>query len=68
MSYKIATIISTYNSRNLALVKLLQKKDINVYVYDDLLSEDEIKMMNLKFSYPNDADIVFDAFNLEIVK
>jgi UDP-N-acetyl-D-mannosaminuronic acid dehydrogenase len=57
---------SLYYSRNLALVKLLQDKGLDVYVSDPLLSQEEIEEMGLNFIHPSKADVVFDAFNLEI--
>jgi len=54
------------NSINLALVKLLMKKGLKVYVYDDLFTRDEIEEMDLEFIEPKDADIVFDSFDLVI--
>lgn len=54
------------NSINLALVKLLIKKGLNVYVYDEMFTIEEIEEMGLKFIYPEDADIVFDSFDLVI--
>ncbi|OGM11198.1 GDP-mannose dehydrogenase [Candidatus Woesebacteria bacterium RBG_16_34_12] len=54
------------NSINLALVKLLIKKGLNVYVYDELFAREEIVEMGLKFIDPEDADIVFDSFDLVI--
>ena len=46
-------------------MKLLEKKKLDVYVYDEMFTEEEIKEMNLKFAYPDDADIVFDTFKLK---
>jgi UDP-N-acetyl-D-mannosaminuronic acid dehydrogenase len=57
---------SLYYSRNLALVKLLQDKGLDVYVSDPLLSEEEIEEMGLHFISPSKADVVFDAFNVEV--
>ena len=59
---------SLYNSRNLALVKLLEEKGLDVYVYDDLFSENELKKENLRFANLEDVDLVFDTFTLEILK
>jgi UDP-N-acetyl-D-mannosaminuronic acid dehydrogenase len=59
---------SLYNSRNLALTKLLDEKGLDVYVYDELFTQDEFKQLNLAFARPDDVDIVFDAFRLEIIK
>lgn len=52
------------NSMNLALVKLLMKKGLNVFVYDELFTQDEINGLNLRFIKPEDADLVFDCFKL----
>jgi UDP-N-acetyl-D-mannosaminuronic acid dehydrogenase len=54
------------NSINLALVKLLMKKGLNVYVHDELFTREEIERMGLMFIEPVDADIVFDSFDLVI--
>lgn len=54
------------NSMNLALVKLLMKKGLNVYAYDELFTKDEIEGMGLRFIEPVDADLVFDCFELVI--
>jgi len=55
-----------YHSRNLALVKLLVNKGLNIFVYDDLFLSEEIEKMDLRFMEPKDADLVFDCFNLKI--
>jgi UDP-N-acetyl-D-mannosaminuronic acid dehydrogenase len=57
-----------YNSRNLALVKLLMKKGLDVYVYDEFFSKEDIKKMSLKPINPPEADFVFDCFTLKIVR
>ena len=57
---------SVYRSRNLALVKLLKEKGLNVYVYDNLLTRDEIEQMKLSFSTPDMVDVVFDPFTFEL--
>jgi len=54
------------NSINLALVKLLMKKGLNVYVYDEMFTREEIVEMGLMFIEPEDADITFDSFDLVI--
>jgi len=46
-----------YNSKNLALAKLLMKESLNVFVYD-----------GLRWVDPDEADIVFDCFELKIVR
>jgi len=55
-----------YNSRNLAVAKLLLEKGLDVYAYDEMLTIQEIKKLGLKWIRPEDADIVFDSFNLAI--
>ena len=59
---------SIYNSRNLELVKILKKKGLDVYAFDELFTKDEIKDMKIEFLSPGNADIVFDSLNLEIIK
>lgn len=53
-------------SRNLTLAKLLMEKGLDVFVYDELFSKEEIKKMGLRWIEPNEADLVFDAFELKI--
>jgi UDP-N-acetyl-D-mannosaminuronic acid dehydrogenase len=54
------------NSMNLALAHLLIKKGLNVFVNDELFTEDEIKKLNLRSIEPEDADLVFDCFTLKL--
>ena len=53
-----------YNSRNLALAKLLIKKGLDVYAYDELFSRDEVEKMGVRWIEPDEADIIFDCFEL----
>ncbi len=53
-----------YHSRNLALAKLLEKKGLDVYVSDPLLSGEEVEGRGLRFIKPEEADLVFDPFAL----
>jgi len=55
-----------YNSRNLALAKLLMEKGLNIFVYDELFSRTEIEALGLKFIEPRKADLVFGNFDLKI--
>jgi len=55
-----------YHSRNLALAKLLMEKGLNVFVYDELFSNEEVEKLGLKYRKPEDVDIIFDAFELKI--
>jgi UDP-N-acetyl-D-mannosaminuronic acid dehydrogenase len=57
---------SLTNSKNLELVKLLMKKGLSVSVNDELLSEKDIEKLGLKFGRPENAEIVFDPFTLEL--
>ena len=57
-----------YHSRNLALAKLLTEKGLNVFVYDDLFTKEEIEKMRWKYLEPENADVVFDCFSLTISK
>ncbi len=45
-------------------MKLLMKKGLNVYAYDELFTREEIEGMGLRFIKPKDADIVFNCFKL----
>jgi UDP-N-acetyl-D-mannosaminuronic acid dehydrogenase len=53
-----------YHSRNLALAKLLKEKGLNVYAFDPRLSEEEVRANGLRYIQPEEADLVFDSFNL----
>ena len=55
-----------YHSRNLALAKLLMEKGLDVFVYDDLYSREEVGEMGLRYLEPEDADLVFDCFRLTL--
>jgi len=55
-----------YHSRNLALVRLLMEKGLDVFVYDDLYSREEVGEMGLRYLEPEDADLVFDCFRLTL--
>lgn len=55
-----------YHSRNLALARMLVKKGLSAFVCDELFSEDEIESLRLKVIKPEDADVVFNCFNLSI--
>lgn len=56
-----------YHSRNLALARLLIKKGLNVFVYDEMFSRDEIEKLGLRWIEPEEADVVFDSFGLKVV-
>ncbi len=56
-----------YNSRNLALAKLLMKKGFDVGVYDELYSKEEVERMGLKWREPKESDLIFDCFGLKII-
>ena len=53
-----------YHSRNLALVNLLMEKGLNVSVYDELFSEEELEKMGLSEISPDEADLIFDSSEL----
>jgi len=55
-----------YHSRNLALAKLLMERGLDVYVYDELYSREEMGEMGLRWIEPEDADLVFDSFRLTL--
>jgi len=53
-----------YHSRNLALVRLLTEKGMDVYVSDPILSRDEVEGRGLRLIKPQESDLVFDPFGL----
>jgi UDP-N-acetyl-D-mannosaminuronic acid dehydrogenase len=53
-----------YESRNLVLAKRLMEKGLNVYVSDEMVPEEEVEEMGLRFCKPEEADVLFDAFRL----
>lgn len=57
---------SLYDSKNLALAKLLEKKRLDLYVYDEMYTKEEIMRLSLKFIEPEKADLAFDSFELVI--
>ncbi len=56
----------TFYSRPIALIRLLAKKGLDAYAYDELYSKEEIEKMGLKYAKPQDCDVVFDPFKLTI--
>ncbi len=55
-----------YHSRNLALANLLSEKGLNVFVYDELYSKEEVEEMGLRHLEPEKADLVFDCSELRV--
>ncbi|HOV51945.1 MAG TPA: nucleotide sugar dehydrogenase, partial [Methanothrix sp.] len=55
-----------YHSRNLALARLLSEKGLDVYVFDPLLSEDMVKSKGLRYIRPEEAELIFDPFELRL--
>ncbi|MGV8174937.1 MAG: nucleotide sugar dehydrogenase [Methanothrix sp.] len=55
-----------YHSRNMALAKLLKEKGLDVYVSDPILSEDEVTAKGFRSIKLEDADLVFDPFDLKL--
>ncbi|RLI79746.1 nucleotide sugar dehydrogenase [Archaeoglobales archaeon] len=56
-----------YHSRNLALAKFLAEKGLNVYVYDEMFTKEEIEKLGLKWIESKDADLIFDCFSLRLI-
>jgi UDP-N-acetyl-D-mannosaminuronic acid dehydrogenase len=54
-----------YHSRNLALARLLMEKGLDAYVYDPLLSEQDVQEKSLRYIEPQKADLLFDPFSLK---
>lgn len=57
---------SLMNSKNVDLVKLLMKKGLKVTVFDELFSQEEIEQLGLTFGRPEDSDVIFSPFTLDI--
>ena len=53
-----------HHSRNLALARLLGEKGLDVFAFDPLLAEEEVREMGLQWIRPEEADLVFDSFRL----
>jgi UDP-N-acetyl-D-mannosaminuronic acid dehydrogenase len=53
-----------YESRNLVLAKRLMEKGLKVYVYDEMVPEEEVEELGLRFCKPEEADVLFDSFRL----
>ena len=53
-----------HHSRNLALTKLLADKGVDVFVYDELFTKDEVLKLGLKWGNPEEADLLFEPFKL----
>ena len=41
-------------------------KGLNVFVYDDLYSREEVGEMGLRYLEPEDVDLVLDSFRLTL--
>jgi UDP-N-acetyl-D-mannosaminuronic acid dehydrogenase len=55
----------TIYSRAIALYKELEKAGADVFAYDDLLDESEIKKLGLRFARPDECGYVFKTFDLD---
>jgi len=55
-----------YHSRNLELARNLMLKGLDTYVYDPLLSREEIEKKGLRYISPGEADLTFDPFSLRL--
>ena len=62
-----AEVKELYHSRNLALAKLLSEKGLNIFVYDELFSKEEVEEMGMRHLDPGKADLVFDSFRLAMI-
>jgi UDP-N-acetyl-D-mannosaminuronic acid dehydrogenase len=61
-----AGVKELHHSRNLALANLLRKKGLNVFVHDELFRRAELEQMGLRWITPDEADLVFNCFELEM--
>jgi len=55
-----------YESRNLALARRLKEKGLDVYVYDCMLTKEEIRELGMRYLEPEKADVMFDCFALAV--
>jgi UDP-N-acetyl-D-mannosaminuronic acid dehydrogenase len=55
-----------YHSRNMALARMLSEKGLDVYVSDPILSDDEVAAKGFRSIKLEDADLVFDPFDLKL--
>jgi UDP-N-acetyl-D-mannosaminuronic acid dehydrogenase len=55
-----------HHSRNLALANLLLEKGLNVFVHDELFRRAELEQMGLRWITPDEADLVFNCFELKM--
>jgi len=55
-----------YHSRNLALAKYLVEKGMDVGVYDEMFSAEEVDKLGMRWMEPDKADVVFDCFGLTL--
>ena len=53
-----------YHSRNLTLAKLLAEKGLDVGVWDEMFTPEEVEELGLRWREPGEADVVFDCFEL----
>jgi UDP-N-acetyl-D-mannosaminuronic acid dehydrogenase len=56
-----------YNSKNFVLAKILMEKGMNVGVYDEMFSAEEIEDLGLLWRLPEEAEVIFDPFALKNV-
>lgn len=54
-----------HHSRNMALAKLLAEKGLDVGVYDEMFTIEEVNELGFKWREPENADVVFDCFELK---
>ncbi|MDD5022722.1 MAG: nucleotide sugar dehydrogenase [Candidatus ainarchaeum sp.] len=62
LSYRKGVKETAY-TRSIPLIRKLESLGVDVYAYDELYSKEEIEKMNLKYSNPEECDLVFDCFN-----
>jgi len=61
-----AGVKELHHSRNLALANLLREKGLNVFVHDELFRRAELEKMGLRWIEPDEADLVFNCFELKM--
>jgi UDP-N-acetyl-D-mannosaminuronic acid dehydrogenase len=51
-------------NRNIALAELLFAKGLDVYACDPHLSEEDVRVQGLRYIQSEEADLIFDSFDL----
>ncbi len=53
-----------FHSRNMLIATLLMAQGLNVFVYDELFTANEVEEIGLNWIEPREADLIFDCYGL----